>query len=99
MKKRSGTKPKHDYVALCREASAARDQLVVRLRRAESRNKALGEAASAAAAMLDANQADGARLILTASRRLYIDGIREDVAYGPGGIWSVAAQTGSKSDG
>lgn len=100
MKKRHGTTAvKHDYVALYQEVSATRDQLVTKLRRADARIKALGEASSAAAAMLDARQPDSAQLILSAARRLYIDGMREDVAYGHGGIWAAVAPTGSKADG
>lgn len=54
-----------------------------------ARTVALGEAISAAGAMLDALDAgerEEARLILVAGRRAYVNRLRDEVAYEPGGI-------------
>ena len=54
--------------------------------RAEARVRAMGEASSAAAALLDIGDTQGALLVLSTVRRVYIDSLRETVAHEPGGV-------------
>lgn len=90
MKRKRQVPPSAEVVL--QEVSAIRDRLVIQLRRADARLRALGETASAAAAMLDVGEVDEARLVLAAARRIWMNNMRERVAHEPGGVCYVATK-------
>ncbi len=69
-----------------------------RQHRAESRVRAMGECASAAAALLDIGDTQGALVVLSTVRRAYLDSMRETVAHEPGGVAYRGTSPGAGED-
>lgn len=82
-----------DFEAFYKQLAADHETLSAQLRKERARNRALGEAVNTAEAMLYANDRDSAQLVLTAARRLYINGMRDTVSNDAGGNTWVARRS------